>query len=75
MEVDKEYLYTLKINCKGKSTVGKANRGRNVGKIILGFKKWKRNRKMKKKKRKKTQKNPAKPNIEPKVYNNNKCDF
>ena len=25
--VDKEDLYTLKINCKGKRTVGKANRG------------------------------------------------
>jgi len=31
--VDKEDLYTFKINCKGKSTVGKANRGINVEKI------------------------------------------
>ena len=32
-EVDKEDLYTLKINCKGKTTVGKANKGINVEKI------------------------------------------
>ena len=32
MEVDKEDLYTLKINCKGKRTVGKANKGINVEK-------------------------------------------
>ena len=32
IEVDKEYLYTLKINCKGKRTAGKANKGINVGK-------------------------------------------
>ena len=31
-EVDKEELYTLKMNCKGKRTVGKANKGINVGK-------------------------------------------
>ena len=29
MEVDED-LYTLKINCKGERTVGKANRGINV---------------------------------------------
>ena len=29
----KEDLYTLKINCKEKRTVGEANKGRNVGKI------------------------------------------
>ena len=28
----------LKINCKGKRTVGKANKGINVEKIIIGFK-------------------------------------
>ena len=33
LEVGKEDLYTLKINCKGKRTVGKANKGINVGKI------------------------------------------
>ena len=31
-QVDKEDLYTLKINCKGKRTVGKANKGINVEK-------------------------------------------
>ena len=36
--VDKEDLYTLKINCKGKRTVGKANKGINVEKIIIDFK-------------------------------------
>ena len=34
IEVDKEYLYTVKINCKGKRTVGKANKGINVEKIV-----------------------------------------
>ena len=32
IEVDKEDLYTLKINCKGKRTVGKANKGMTVEK-------------------------------------------
>ena len=32
MEVDEEYLYTLKINCKRKRMVGKANKGINVEK-------------------------------------------
>ena len=31
-EVDKEELHTLKMNCKGKRTVGKANKGINVEK-------------------------------------------
>ena len=31
-EVDKEDLYTLKINCKGKRTVGEANKVINVKK-------------------------------------------
>ena len=34
IEVDEEDLYTLKINCKGKRTVGKANKGINVERII-----------------------------------------
>ena len=38
MEVDKEDLYTLKINCKGKRTVGKANKRINIEKIIIGLK-------------------------------------
>ena len=33
IEVDEEDLYTLKINFKGKRTVGKANKGINVEKI------------------------------------------
>ena len=32
LEVDEADLYTLKINCKGKRTVGKANKGINVEK-------------------------------------------
>ena len=32
IEVDKEDLYTLKSNCKGKRAVGKANKGINVEK-------------------------------------------
>ena len=36
-EVDKEDLFILNINCKGKRTVGKANKGINVEKIIIGF--------------------------------------
>ena len=43
--VDEEDLYTLKINCMGKIRVGKANKGVNVEKSIIGFKKlklWKR---------------------------------
>jgi len=32
IEVDKEVLYTLKINCKGKRTVGKENKEINVDK-------------------------------------------
>jgi len=35
MEVDKEDLYMLKINCKGKR-IGKANKAINVEKIITG---------------------------------------
>ena len=33
IEVDEEDLYTIKINCKGKRTVGKASKGINVEKI------------------------------------------
>ena len=50
-EVDKEDLYTLKINCKGKRTVGKANKGINVEKNNNRLKKLKF-RKEKEKKRK-----------------------
>ena len=31
-------MYTLKTNCAGKTTVGKANKGINVEKIIIGLK-------------------------------------
>ena len=50
IEVDKD-LYTLKINCKGKITVVKANKGINVEKIIIGIK-------IKIKKREKKRKTP-----------------
>ena len=36
-----EDLYTLKINCKGKRTVGKANKRNKCRKNIIGFKKVK----------------------------------
>ena len=35
-EVDKEDLYILKFNHKGKKTVGKANKEINVEEIIIG---------------------------------------
>ena len=38
IQVDKEDLYMLKINCKGKTTVGKENKGINVEKIIVCLK-------------------------------------
>ena len=34
--VDKEDLYALKINCKRKGTVGIANKGINVERMIIG---------------------------------------
>ena len=38
IEVDKGDLFTLKINCKGIRTVGKANKQISVEKIIIGLK-------------------------------------
>ena len=38
IEADKEYLYTLKFNCKGKRTVGKTSKGINVEKNNSKFK-------------------------------------
>ena len=38
IEIDKEDLYIYQINCKGKRTVGKPNKGKNVEKIIIGLK-------------------------------------
>ena len=49
-------LYTFKINCKGKRTVGKANKGINVGKNTSGLKKLKLQKGEKKKWKKKGQK-------------------
>ena len=74
---------SLKFNCKGKKTVGKANKGINVEKYnkfkILNYKKEKRKRKKWKKTEKRGKKENStklqKPNIEAEVYNNNKkCD-
>ena len=53
----------LKIN-KGKRTVGKANKGINVEKIIIGLKI------LKKKKKKENSTELQKPNVEAEVYNN-----
>jgi len=44
IDIDKEDLYTLKINCKGKRIVGKANKGINGDKIIIGLEKLKKNK-------------------------------
>ena len=38
IEVDKEDLYTLSISCKWKRTVGKANKGITIEKIVIGLK-------------------------------------
>ena len=60
---DKEYLYTLKINCKRKRTVGKANKGINVEK---------NNNRFKKIFQEKNSTELQKSNREAEVYNNNK---
>ena len=63
----------MKINCKGKRTVEKANKGINVEIIIIGLK-----IKIKKREREKkdNSKELQKPNVEAEVYNNNKkCDW
>ena len=70
--VDKEVLYTLKINCKGKRTVRKANKGINVEKIIIGFKKLKREKRKNKRKRVEKKKEKKENSTESEVYNNNK---
>ena len=68
-------MYTSKINCKGKRAVGKANKGINVEKIIIGLKIKLKERKEKEKKKKKNSIEQQKPNVEVEVYNNNKkCD-
>ena len=60
----------LKINCKGKRTVGKANKRINVKKkkglkILKGEKGEKKRGKCHR---------TAKPNVEAEVYDNKKCD-
>ena len=66
IKVDEEDLYTLKINCKGKRTVGKANKGINVEK---------NNNRFKKIFQEKNSTELQRPNVEAKVYSNNKnCD-
>ena len=47
-------MYTLKINCKGKRTVGKANKWINVEKIIIGLETLKLKKEKSKKKKKRT---------------------
>ena len=78
--------YTLRINCKGKRTVGKANKGINVEINIIDSKTLKvKIIKKRKEKKKKTEKErekekkelhtAAKPSVEAEVYSNNKkCD-
>ena len=61
----------IKINFKGKRTVGKASRGINVEKIILGLK-IKKKKEKRKKKIKENATELQKPNREAEVYNNNK---
>ena len=70
MEVDKEDLYTLKINYKGIRTVGKTNKGINVEKKIIGLNIFKKERE-----KKENSTELQKLNVEAEVYNNNKkCD-
>ena len=65
-------MYISKINCKGKRTVGKAKKGINVEKNIIGLKKLKikiiKKRKEKKRRRKRERKENCtelqKPNVE-----------
>ena len=63
----------MKINCKGKWTVEKANKGINVEKIIVGLK----DKKIKLRKKRKTPHTKLqKPNVEAEVYTSNKkCDW
>ena len=59
-------MYTLKINCKGKRTVGRANKGINVEKNNNRFKT------LKLKKKKENSIELQKPNVEAEVYNSSK---
>ena len=67
IEIAKKDLYTLKINCKGKRTVGKTSKGINVEKNNNKFKKEKQ-------KKKENTTELQKPNTEAEIYNNKKCD-
>ena len=60
----------LKINCKGKRTIGKANKGINIEKIKIGLKNFKK----RKEKKEENSTELQKPNVEAEVYNNKKCD-
>ena len=71
-EVDEDGLYTLKINCKGKRTVGKANKEINVEKITIGLKMKNLNLKKREKKKEENSTELQKPNVQAEVYNNNK---
>ena len=71
----------IKINCKGKRTVGKTNKGIHVRKNTIGLKKLKikiinkRKEKKKEEERKKRKENSTelqKPSVAAEVYNNNK---
>ena len=77
-------IYILKINCKRKRTVRKANKGINVEKYnrfkklkvkIIKKRKGKKWKKKKKGGKKENSTELQKPNIDAEVYNNNKkCD-
>ena len=70
IRVDKEDFYMLKINCKGKRTIGKANKRINIEKKKIGLK-------MLKKRKEKKEENSTelqKPNVEAEIYNSKKCD-
>jgi len=58
----------LKINCKGKRTIGKANKGINIEKIKIGLK----NLKERKEKKEENSTELQKPNVEAEVYNSKK---
>ena len=62
----RRYIYTSKINCKGKRTIGKANKGINIEKNLIDLKNLKREKKKGKLHR------TAKAQVEVEVYINNK---
>ena len=71
-------LYTFKINCKGKRTVGKANKGINVGKNTSGLKQLKlqkgEKKKWKKKEKKKLHRIAKAQSRGRGLYQQQKCD-